>query len=162
MPEQVLSMPFGPGALRVCTAGGAVVGTEFTRRFFRGDRSPSSLCAEDRLLAQALAEIEEYLAGVRRTFELPIRFPEETTAFQAAAWHTLLEIPYGTVVTYGDMAERLRTSPRAVGSAVRRNPLPLLVPCHRVVAKEGLGGFGGTRLVDFKAFLLSLEKAGGG
>jgi len=77
------------------------------------------------------------------------------TPFQARLRQALLDIPRGETKTYGEMAETLRSSPRAVGQALGANPLPILIPCHRVVAANGLGGFGGG--LEWKRRLLNLE-----
>jgi methylated-DNA-[protein]-cysteine S-methyltransferase len=116
------------------------------------------------LLKRAAEEIGEYFRGARRSFSAPLHRPDGATAFQRRIWDALAQIPYGTTRTYGDLARELSTSPRAVGGACARNALPLLVPCHRVVAKSGLGGFSGdwqTGLaIDVKKVLLDLEAKG--
>ena len=113
------------------------------------------------LLDRAAGEIREYLEGRRTRFTVPYRLPDGATPFQRRVWAALERIPYGEVRTYGGLARELGTSPRAVGGACARNPLPLLVPCHRVVARDGLGGFAGqwqTGLaLDVKQVLLDLE-----
>ena len=84
----------------------------------------------------------------------------EGTEFQRRVWKALCAIPAGQVTTYGALAEKLGSSARAVGNACRCNPVPILVPCHRVVARTGLGGFAGDRdgrLVDIKRLLLAHE-----
>ena len=83
------------------------------------------------------------------------------TAFQRRVWRALQRIPSGRVVTYGELARHLKTSARAVGNACRANPVPLFVPCHRVVAANGQGGFMGRRrgaAVALKAWLLAHER----
>jgi methylated-DNA-[protein]-cysteine S-methyltransferase len=82
------------------------------------------------------------------------------TQFQRRVWHALRRIDVGTVCTYGELARRLGTSPRAVGNACRANPVPIIVPCHRVVAGHGMGGFAGHgagRLIGIKSLLLRHE-----
>lgn len=83
------------------------------------------------------------------------------TPFQQRVWRALCEIPLGQAVTYGALAEQLGSSPRAVGGACRSNPIPLIIPCHRVVAKHGMGGFAGewgeSERVDVKQWLLRHE-----
>jgi len=82
------------------------------------------------------------------------------TVFQRNVWRALRRIPAGRVMTYGSLAERLGTSARAVGNACRKNPVPIVVPCHRVVAQHGPGGFAGDRqgrLVRVKQWLLQAE-----
>jgi len=92
-------------------------------------------------LEQGRAEIEEYLAGVRREFGVP--FQIRVTPFQFKVLGAVSTIPYGSAATYGDIARRvdLPDGARAVGRACRANPIPLVVPCHRVVGASGLGGF---------------------
>lgn len=84
----------------------------------------------------------------------------EATDFQKRVLTTLQNIPYGETRTYGELASALQTSPRAIGNACRRNPLPLLIPCHRVVSQSGLGGFSGQTngtMIEVKQYLLTRE-----
>lgn len=109
------------------------------------------------LMATALQNLREYLAGRRRDFEVPLDLGH-LTPFRRRVYERLLEIPYGTVVTYGDIAHDLGDpgAARAVGQAVGSNPVAIIVPCHRVVASDGsLHGFGGG--CERKAALLRLE-----
>ena len=111
------------------------------------------------ILQQAAEELEEYFEGTRRSFEVPL--DPVGTAFQQQAWAALRTIPYGETVTYGEQAERLgdRRKARAVGAANGRNPISIIVPCHRVVGSNGaLTGFGGG--LDVKAWLLDHERFG--
>ena len=107
-------------------------------------------------VAQAAAELAQYFAGARQTFS-PKLAPVEATAFQRDCWRALLEIPYGDVLTYGDVALAIGRprAARAIGNAVHVNPWPIVVPCHRVVASNGIGGYGGG--IAVKEFLLDLE-----
>jgi methylated-DNA-[protein]-cysteine S-methyltransferase len=108
------------------------------------------------LLQTAFAELSEYFAASRREFPLPLR--AAGTPFQRAVWTELAVIPYGTTRSYGEVAKRLGKpgAARAVGMACHRNPLPILVPCHRVVGAGGhLTGFGGG--IPMKKALLDLE-----
>lgn len=110
------------------------------------------------LLTEAVAQLEEYFAQGRRAFDLPLDFPETTTDFQHDVYRRLLEIEYGHVVSYGQVARDVGKPDmaRAVGQAVGANPIPIVVPCHRVVASDGsLTGFGGG--LRAKAALLKLE-----
>ncbi len=103
---------------------------------------------------EAYLQIEEYLQGKRKSLDFPVIV--EGTEFEKRVWEEVRKIPYGETITYGELAKRLGTSPRAIGRALNKNPLPLYIPCHRVVAKNGLGGFSaGT---SWKAFLLQLER----
>jgi methylated-DNA-[protein]-cysteine S-methyltransferase len=112
--------------------------------------------SETPFLCRVRDQLAEYFAGSRRTFELALA--ARGSPFQKAVWSALLSIPYGEIVRYGDLATRLGSAPRAVGGACGRNPLPIIVPCHRVVAANGsLGGYSGLDGLDTKRFLLGLE-----
>jgi len=109
------------------------------------------------LLQEAEEQLNEYFAGLRREFDLPLA--PKGTPFQQAVWQQLLRIPYGEVRTYGQLAAALGKpgASRAVGSACHRNPLCILIPCHRVVGADGsLTGYAGG--LDIKEYLLELEK----
>ena len=98
--------------------------------------------------------LDSYFEGNKPSFNIPIKFIG--TDFQVAIWQSLLKIPYGEFVTYGDLARILNTSPRAVGTAVGKNPISIIVPCHRVVGKNNsLTGYAGG--IDKKEYLLKLE-----
>lgn len=104
------------------------------------------------------SQLHEYFAGRRREFDLPLDL--RGTAFQRAAWLALTTIPYGETVTYGEQADRIGRpgASRAVGAANGQNPIPIVVPCHRVIGADGsLTGFGGG--LEVKRFLLELERA---
>lgn len=84
------------------------------------------------------------------------------TDFQKRVWAALLEIPAGQTLTYGELAQKLNSHPRAIGQACRTNPYPVVIPCHRVVSKTGFGGYAGAvsgDLLNFKKWLLQREKA---
>lgn len=103
-------------------------------------------------------ELEEYFAGQRRQFDFPLDL--RGTDFQLACWHALLAIPYGETRTYGDLARTIGKPQafRAVGMANNRNPIAIVVPCHRVIASDGtLCGYGGG--LNVKQKLLELEGA---
>jgi len=131
--ELTLTTPVGP--LTLAAEGGALVAIRF------GAGGPTAVL--DPILARAARELEEYFAGDRTRFTVPLRFPPGASAFRLRVWEALGRIPYGAVRTYGELARALGTSPRAVGGACRANPLPIVVPCHRVVARSGLGGYAG-------------------
>ncbi|WP_376788722.1 methylated-DNA--[protein]-cysteine S-methyltransferase [Thermoflexus sp.] len=113
---------------------------------------------EEGMAAQALAQILEYLQGKRRAFTVPL--DPEGTLFQQKVWMETARIPYGQTLTYRELACRIGQpgAARAVGRALGANPLPILIPCHRVVAADGrLGGYTGGR--HLKRWLLHLEGA---
>ena len=102
-------------------------------------------------------QFAEYFRGKRRTFEIPLSMAG--TEFQRSVWDELREIPYGTTTTYGEIAKRIGNpkAVRAVGLANGQNPIPIIVPCHRVIGANGkLTGFGGG--LENKAILLQLEQ----
>ena len=107
----------------------------------------------------AIKQLGEYFAGKRRRFDLPLA--PRGTEFQRRVWRALTEIPYGKTVSYGALARRIGkpSASRAVGLANGANPLPIIVPCHRVIGADGsLTGFGGG--LPIKRQLLALESAG--
>jgi len=110
------------------------------------------------ILDAAATQLEEYFAGRRRAFDVPLDLLG--TEFQVEAWLALAEIPYGGTVSYGEQARRLGRphAARAVGAANGRNPLSIVLPCHRVVGSDGsLTGYGGG--LDVKLWLLEHERA---
>ncbi|MBI5443259.1 MAG: methylated-DNA--[protein]-cysteine S-methyltransferase [Deltaproteobacteria bacterium] len=129
-------LPSPVGLLKIDADGGSVIRVSFADEESPPDTPPREI------LDRALRELREYFSCERREFELPLRRPE-ATPFQHRVWDALLRIPFGQTLTYGELARELGTSPRAVGGACARNALPILIPCHRVVAKTGLGGFSG-------------------
>lgn len=111
---------------------------------------------DDDAFADVRTQLDEYFAGTRTSFDLAMR--ASGNPLQLAVWKLIAEIPYGVTRSYGDLARDLgdRTPAQAVGTACGRNPLPVVVPCHRVVGADGsLVGFGGG--LERKRFLLDLE-----
>lgn len=107
----------------------------------------------------ALSHLAEFFAG--RPITRVVSVKPAGTAFQRRVWQAMQEIPAGQTRRYGELAQALNSSARAVGGACRANPIPFLIPCHRVVATAGLGGFAGAhegRLVDLKRWLLAHEQ----
>lgn len=109
------------------------------------------------LLRQACEQLHDYFDGRRRRFDLPLQ-PVGGSTFQRAVWARLERIPYGCTATYAEVAADTGGCARSIGQANRRNPLPILIPCHRVVARRGPGGFTGGGGVETKRFLLTLER----
>jgi len=110
------------------------------------------------LAAETVRQIKAYLADPGFQFGLPLR--PSGTHFQRRVWEQISTIPPGQLRSYGEVAQTLRSGPRAVGGACGANPFPLIVPCHRVVAVSGLGGFGrngGDYLLQIKRWLLQHE-----
>lgn len=108
-------------------------------------------------LAETERQLSEYFSGKRREFDLPLA--PEGTPFQLAVWQALQTIPYGHTCSYGEIAEKIGNpkAARAVGMANNKNPISIIVPCHRVIGANGaLTGYGGG--IDIKKFLLEIEK----
>jgi methylated-DNA-[protein]-cysteine S-methyltransferase len=111
---------------------------------------------EDPALAEAARQLAEYFAGQRADFALPVR--PAGTPFQRRVWDLMRTLPPGRPATYGDMARRLGSVARAVGGACGANPLPIVIPCHRVVAAAGKGGYSGLGGLSTKDWLLAHER----
>ncbi len=112
----------------------------------------------DAATAQVVAQLQAYFHDPRAPFTVPLL--PEGTAFQRRVWEALRALPPGTVLTYGELAKRLITSARAIGGACRANPIPILIPCHRVLGQQGLGGYAGAATGDpliIKRWLLRHE-----
>jgi len=112
---------------------------------------------DDDVFAEVASQLDEYFAGQRTSFDVPMTL--EGTDFQRRVWAELCAIPYGETISYGELARRVGSpkASRAVGSANGRNPVAVIVPCHRVIAADGsLGGYGGG--LDRKVHLLGLEQ----
>lgn len=118
-------------------------------------KGPGENAAE---LISVVKELQEYFAGKRIKFDINLS-SNQGTAFQKAVWKEMYKIPYGKTVTYGELAAKVGKpkAARAIGGACNRNPIPIIVPCHRVVGANGsLTGYAGG--IDTKKFLLDLEK----
>ncbi len=130
------------------TGHDAITGLEWAAKV---DSSPNFL------LTEARRQIEAYFQGELREFDLPLL--PRGTPFQCEIWEHLRSIPYGDTMTYGSLSKRQRTSARAVGGACAANPIPLIIPCHRIVGQNGqLTGYSGRGGIQTKNQLLLLEK----
>lgn len=131
-------------------------GDALTELRLPGDAAPEGEHAETPLLREAALQLAEYFEGKRAVFDLPLK--PEGTEFRRAVWAALLDIPAGSTASYGDIALAIGKpkASRAVGSANHANPLPVFIPCHRVIGSGGaLVGYGGG--LDLKQKLLELE-----
>lgn len=150
------SSPAGP--LFLATSGKGLVRLEFDTRVQKFNSKKITLEKSDDALRPYLQELDEYFSGKRRVFSVPLDL--RGTDFQLQCWRALLEIPYGETRTYRDIAKAIGHAQafRAVGMANNRNPIAIIVPCHRVIASDGtLCGYGGG--LDLKRKLLELEGA---
>lgn len=149
MPQCSLATP--TGTLVVTESGGAIVDISW-------GEPPAGGEEDTPLLREARRQLARYFAGEPVAFDLPLR--PSGTPFQQAVWAQMRAIPYGEVRTYGDLARALGSAPRAVGTACGRNPIPIMIPCHRVVGGGGrLTGFSGGKGVETKQALLAIEGA---
>ncbi len=117
-----------------------------------------SLMPRTALAETVVRQLEAYLDDPQRPFDLPLRLVG--TDFQRRLWLALCEVKAGETETYGQLARRLRSGARAVGQACRRNPVPIVVPCHRILSQSGIGGYAGQRAGEklyFKQALLAHE-----
>ena len=121
------------------------------------DWGRAGISAPNEVLIEAKSQILNYFNGTLRSFSLPIS--PEGTQFQVRVWKGLTKVPYGETLTYGKFAKRLNTSPRAVGRACASNPIPLIIPCHRIIGRGGaLVGYSGGDGIATKANLIIFEK----
>lgn len=147
----VVATPLGRAAL--IEANGALVAVDWTE----DDETPARTAATPAtsVATAAAVQLTAYFAGDLKIFDLPLA--PQGTAFRLSVWRAMLDIPYGQTRSYGDVARLLGSGPRAVGSACGANPLPIIVPCHRILASNGLGGYSARGGLDVKRFLLNLE-----
>jgi methylated-DNA-[protein]-cysteine S-methyltransferase len=150
MASSVVDSPIGP--LGLVATGDGLAGVRFHARAFPSEGTSA-------ILDEAAEQLESYFAGELTSFDLPLDL--HGSEFQRRCWLALATIPYGQTVSYGEQARRLGFGPekaRAVGAANGQNPLPLVLPCHRVIGADGsLTGFGGG--LQVKRFLLEHEGA---
>ncbi|OGT60280.1 MAG: cysteine methyltransferase [Gammaproteobacteria bacterium RIFCSPHIGHO2_12_FULL_63_22] len=153
---RIIPSPVGPLLVAADGAGLRLIEFQNPRHPFK--REPDWREADDEVLQRTRTQLDEYFAGRRRQFELPLA--PRGTDFQRRVWSALAGIGYGETISYLQLATRIGnpTATRAVGAANGRNPLPIVLPCHRVIGANGsLTGFGGG--LPTKQFLLQLEGA---
>lgn len=151
------------GRLELSAENGAIVGVAVTETDLLPE-TETETAADREVLSRLMKQLEEYFAGVRRDFDVPLclissHYPA-LPPFRRAVWDAMRKIPYGEVRTYGELAA-MAGNPRAcraAGNACHVNHLLIVVPCHRVVASGGIGGFG--QRPDIKRALLKLEGVG--
>ena len=145
------------GLIRLIASGIGLMGVLWEGEHYTRTKLPEAVPDdEDPILMQAGQQLKEYFAKERKVFSIPLDL--KGTEFQLSVWHALLDIPYGTTKTYGALARKLGDikAVRAVGGALNKNPVAIIVPCHRVVGASGkLVGFAGG--VENKLILLDIE-----
>lgn len=145
-------IPFPFGKLAYTVTDDHLTGLQFVT-------ADTELAPPTTLFSKTIAkQLQQYFADPKFKFDLPLQ--ATGTEFQQRVWQALREIPVGKTKSYGELAAELKSSARAVGNACRKNPVAVIVPCHRVVAKNSIGGFAGTTegdLISIKEKLLALE-----
>jgi methylated-DNA-[protein]-cysteine S-methyltransferase len=145
MPSLSISTPVGP--LTIEERNGKITAISWGNG--GGNGSP--------LLAEAARQLTDYFAGARHDFDLPLM--PGGSPFETRVWSAMRAIPYGQTRTYGELAHMTDSGPRAVGRACGTNPIPIVIPCHRVLAKGGIGGYSGEGGLATKTRLLAIEGA---
>lgn len=146
MPQSSCLTPIGE--LTVSEEAGAIVALDWGR---------GRDLARTPLLDRAIAELQDYFDGRRQVFDLPLA--PRGTAFQRRLWAALIAIPFGATRSYGELARELGSAARAVGRAAGANPIPILIPCHRLLAADGrVGGYSGGDGPPTKHWLLHHER----
>ncbi len=151
--------PLGP--LLLAAKDGGLSGVYYQQHNHFAGKQDWQQVSDHALLKQAAYQLDEYFAGQRQVFDLPLA--PHGTLFQTEVWQGLRQIPYGGTSNYSELAQAIARpkAVRAVGAANARNPLSIIVPCHRVIGRSGdLVGYAGG--LERKQFLLALEKAGTG
>lgn len=150
--QAVVAAPFG--ALGVRVSSGVLTGIDFVQ-------DVSELRASNDVATQTIcAQLTDYLKNPHHPLDIPMHLTG--TPFQQRVWRALQAIPVGETLTYAELAQRVSSGPRAVANACGANPIPVVIPCHRVVAKSGLGGFMGGReaaSLSIKQWLLAHERS---
>lgn len=153
MGQKTISTPVG--ALTLSSNGHAI-----TRVTWPRSDDITTDCESEPILEAAALEIRKYFSGMLTEFRVPVHL--EGSALQLGVWKAIRAIPFGRVLTYGDVAKAIGSEPQAVGTACGQNPIPVIVPCHRIVGAGGrLTGFSGGAGIETKSFLLDLESGQG-
>ena len=148
MPQLSLHTPLGD--LTLSEEDGAIVSVDWG---WGRDQTPT------KMLRSAADQVQAYFDGSLTEFDL--KLAPEGSLYRRRVWAELLKIPFGQVRTYGEIAHAAGGSARSVGGANAANPIPILIPCHRVVAGAGIGGYSGGEGIDTKRYLLDLEQRRG-
>ena len=144
----IFTTPFG--MLEIVHDEHFIYNSSFTQK------AVTSLSLSNELTPLINSELNAYFSDPHHRFQLPLK--PQGSAYQQKVWNALLVIPVGRTLTYGELALKLQSSPRAIGQACKRNPLALFIPCHRIVGKNDLGGYmGNPKAVSYKESLLAHE-----
>lgn len=150
-PSHILDSPLGP--VRIVARDGAIIGLTWV-----AEDAAAPVAAPSDLLNEAARQLSDYFAGRLKRFDLPLA--PGGSPLQRAVWDAMLAIPFGRYRTYGEVAAEVGAPARAVGGACGANPIPVIIPCHRILAAGGkLGGFSARGGVETKVWLLRHEGA---
>lgn len=149
-PELSVDTPIG--RLRLTAAGDALAALNWMGE---GERPLPADAATPPVLLRAAEQLRAYFAGDLTRFDLPLTLGG--TAFQQRVWRAIQAIPHGETASYGMIARAIGSGPRSVGGACGRNAIAVIIPCHRVLASDGIGGYSGARGLDTKRWLLRHE-----
>lgn len=153
--QYVIKSKIGP--LHLVASKDGLQGVFFDKQAVKAVKNLNRLKPEEKILGKAALQLEEYFAGKRKKFDIALNF--SGTSFQKQVWRELSKIPFGKTVSYRDIAKKIKNPKalRAVGSANGRNPMCVIVPCHRVIAADGsIGGYSGG--IPIKQQLLKFEQ----
>lgn len=154
--DSIIRMDSPLGRLELLARGGKIVSIEIEKRGrLSNDGEPDK---SSPVLDKARKQLAEYFAGKRKSFQVPVSL--EGTDFQKSVWSAINDIPFGKVLSYGEVGHETGrpTAGRAVGGAVGANPVPIIIPCHRVLASDGrITGYSGGNGIETKAWLLDHE-----
>ena len=154
--DSIIRMDSPLGRLELLARGGKIVSIEIEKRGrLSNDGEPDKSSA---VLDKTRKQLAEYFAGKRKSFQIPVSL--EGTDFQKSVWNAVNDIPFGKVLSYGEVGHETGrpTAGRAVGGAVGANPVPIIIPCHRVLASDGrITGYSGGNGIETKAWLLDHE-----
>jgi len=152
----VINSPIGK--LEIKFSGEKLSGIHFLDHNLNNIVGSNLFDQENRTIKNIITQLQQYFVNPNITFNIP--FDLIGTAFQKRVWNELLSIPVGATKTYGDLAKKLNSSARAVGTACKKNPIPIVIPCHRVIARDHIGGFAGKtsgNAIEIKQWLLTHE-----
>jgi len=152
MHQDIIKTPLG--YLSISMSGSSLTSLNILRGKHRVQQS------SNKLSTRTARQISDYFQNPKKKFDLPLSL--NGTKFQLRVWRALQKIPAGQTLTYGQLAKQLKTASQAVGNACRANPVPIIVPCHRVVSATGLGGYMGKTSgskINIKQWLLDHEQA---
>jgi len=157
MNSKSFESPLGP--IRVIEDGGKIIRLRWGLQLVQGDDFEDEDHGQSDILDDAVEQLQAYFDGRLTEFDVPI--DPKGNAFQQDVWRIMQSIPLGDTLTYGDVAKRLDAAAQPVGQACGHNPIPIIIPCHRILGANNLGGFSAEGGIEDKVWLLKHEKAAG-